>query len=183
MSGLQSSRRRLLTAVGTLSATGIAGCIDDELGVDDPLIGDPEAHVEVELADEGGEPRLDPPIAHVVDGGTVEWIAESGVHDTTSYHPETHRDQRRTSENSEPWASEVTTSNPFDRVFDGEGVYNYACTVHEPEGLVGTVLVGLPDPDEQPALEPVSVDYPDVVREELEYQNDRIREVLTEAHE
>ncbi|MFU8867211.1 plastocyanin/azurin family copper-binding protein [Natronococcus sp.] len=183
MSRLQSGRRRLLTAAGALFAAGVAGCIDDELGKDDPLIGDPEAHTEVELSDDDGDPRLDPPIAHVVDGGTVEWIAESGAHETASYHPETHRDQRRIPEDSEPWARELSPSNSFDRTFDGEGVYNYACTVHEAEGVVGTVLVGLPDPDEQRALEPVSRELPDAAREELEHQNDRVREVLTEAHE
>jgi plastocyanin len=182
MSGQQSSRRQLLGTAAALFATGLAGCIDEELGTDDPLIGDPEAHVEVELTDEDDEPRLDPPIAHVVDGGTVEWIAESGAHETTSYHPETHRDQGRIPEDSEPWASEVTPSNPFDRIFDGEGVYNYACSVHETEGVVGTVLVGLPDPDEQPALEPVSRELPDAAREEFEEQNERIQDVLADAH-
>jgi plastocyanin len=182
MSGQQSSRRRLLTTASAFFATGFAGCIDDELGEDDPLIGDPEAHVEVELSDGSDGPRLDPPIAHVVDGGTVEWVAESDTHDTTAYHPDTHGDQRRIPDDSEPWASEVTPSSPFDRVFDGEGVYDYACTIHENHGMVGTVLVGLPAPEEQPGLEPPSDEYPDAASEALEEQNERIRDVLTDAH-
>lgn len=182
MSGLQSSRRRLVTAIGTLSAVGLAGCIDDELGKDDPLIGDPEAHVEVELTDENGEPRLDPPIAHLVDGGTVEWIAESGTHELVAYHPETHRDQHRIPEDSDPWEREIVPSTPFDRVFDGEGVYDYACRTHEDRGMVGTVLVGLPAPEEQPGLTHPSETYPDAASEALEEYNERVRDVLVEGH-
>ncbi|MDG5817827.1 plastocyanin/azurin family copper-binding protein [Natronococcus sp. A-GB7] len=183
MSGLQSSRRRLVAVAGALLGTGLAGCVDDELGKDDPLIGDPEAHLEIELTDEDGEPRLDPPIAHVVDGGTVEWIAESGTHEVVAYHPETHRDQQRITEDSDPWEREVAPSSRFDRVFDGEGVYDYACRTHEDRGMVGTVLVGLPAPEEQPGLTHPSETYPDAASEALKRQNDRIREILAEAHE
>ncbi|WP_293027373.1 halocyanin [Natronococcus sp.] len=182
MSGPQSSRRRLLTAVGTLSATGLAGCVDDELGTDDPLLGDPEAHLEVELIDGTDGPRIDPPIAHLVDGGTVEWATESGAHDTTAYHPATHGNQRRIPDDTEPWASEVTPSSPFDRIFEGEGVYDYSCTAHEDRGMAGTVLVGLPAPEEQPGLEHPSEEFPDAASEALEEQNERVRDILADAH-
>lgn len=48
--------------------------------------------------------------------------------------------------------------------------------------MVGTILVGLPDPNEQPVLEPVSEAFPDAEREALEHQNERVRDVLEEGH-
>ncbi|AGB36294.1 plastocyanin/azurin family copper-binding protein [Natronococcus occultus] len=182
MNGRESTRRRLLATGGALLASGVAGCVDEELGRDEPLIGDPEPYVEVELTAENDAVSLDPPIAHVVDGGTVEWIAESGTHEVVAYHPDTHRDQRRIPDDSAPWEREVAPSSPFDRVFDGEGVYDYACRTHENRGMVGTVLVGLPAPEDQPALEPPADSYPEAASESLEEYNERVRDVLAEAH-
>jgi plastocyanin len=183
MSRRGPTRRKLLVAVGASAASGLAGCIDEEFGTDEPLIGDPEAHVEVELSADADGVSVDPPIAHVVNGGTVEWFADDGEHPIAAYHPNTHGDQQRVPDDVEPWCGEVSSSAPFDRVFDGEAVHDYACTTHEDEGMVGTVLVGLPDPDEQPGLEPPSDEYPDVARERLEEYNERVRDVLTEAYE
>lgn len=183
MNSRRSTRRRLLAAVGVGTTAALAGCIDEELGTEEPLIGDPEAHVEVELSADADGVDVDPPIAHVVDGGTVEWFADADEHSLAAYHPDTHGDQRRLPDDVEPWRGEVSPSAPFDRAFDGEAVHDYACTTHEGEGMVGTVLVGLPDPDEQPGLEPPSDEYPDVARERLEEYNERVRDVLTEAYE
>ena len=182
MTGQRSTRRRLLTSGSALLATGLAGCVDDELGKDDPLLGDPEPYVEVTLADGANGVRVDPPIAHLVEGGTVEWVAESGSHDTAAYHPETHGDQLRIPEDSEPWESPISPSSSFDRDFQGEGVYDYACRSHEERGMVGTILVGLPAPEEQPGLEAPSDEYPADGSDELERYNERVREFLVEGH-
>jgi plastocyanin len=183
MRGGRSTRRRLLAAVGTGAVGALAGCVEGELGADEPLIGDPEAHVEVELSATADGVTIDPPIAHVVDGGAVEWTTADGEHRLAAYHPDIHGDQQRIPADVERWSGEVSPSSPFDRVFDGEAVHDYACTSHEDEGMVGTVLVGLPDPDEQPGLEPPSDEYPEAARENLEEYNERVRDVLTDAYE
>ncbi|RQG94358.1 cupredoxin domain-containing protein [Natrarchaeobius chitinivorans] len=186
----RTSRRRvvatggaLLSTGGTVLASGLAGCLEEVPGDDDPQLGDPEPSVEVELTTAADDERIDPPVVHLVDGGTVEWVVGDGRHDTTAYHPATHGDQLRIPDAAEPWASgALDDGDSVDRTFDDEGVYDYVCTRHEPEGMVGTIVVGWPDPDEQPALEAPSETYPPAAVEQLERLNERVREFLEEAH-
>ncbi|ELY50486.1 cupredoxin domain-containing protein [Natronococcus jeotgali] len=182
MNGRGSTRRQLLAAGGAVLSAGVAGCIEGKLGGDDPLLGDPKPYLEVELIDGADGARIDPPIAHVVAGGTVEWTAESGTHEVAAYHPETHGDQRRLTDGADPWRSAVTPSSPFERVFDNEGVYDYACPTHEDRGAVGTVVVDLPAPEDEAGLERPSEAYPDAASEALEAYNERVRSVLADAH-
>ena len=177
------SRRRVLAATGAPLAIGFGGCLDESPGEDDPELGDPEPFVEIELAGGETEARIDPPVVHLVDGGTIEWVVDDGAHDTTAYHPATHGGQRRIPDESQPWTSGLLTANEgFDRTFDVEGVFDYVCTRHEEWGMVGTLVVGWPDPDGQPGLQPADDVAPDAAVDTIDRLNGRVREFLEDAH-
>ncbi|MCL7418443.1 MAG: plastocyanin/azurin family copper-binding protein, partial [Halalkalicoccus sp.] len=63
-----------------------------------------------------------------------------------------------------------------------EGVYHYYCTPHESLGMIGSVIVGEPDPHEQVALEEPPADKPERVREKLKELNGMIRTALDDDH-
>ncbi len=173
------SRRHVLASIGTAGFVAVAGCLEESPGADDPLIGQPEPFVDIELAD-----GIEPPIVHLVDGGSAEWHSEETGQDTTAYHSETHRTQRRIPEAAEPWASDpLDSGDSFDRLFEVEGVYDYASTIDEERGAVGSLVVGWPDPDDQPGLTPPPETYPDAARRAIDRQNERVRDVLEDAHE
>ncbi|MEY7850447.1 plastocyanin/azurin family copper-binding protein [Natrarchaeobius sp. A-rgal3] len=180
----QCSRRSLLMTTSA-AVVGWAGCLEGRPGSEDPHLGEPEPFVGVELVDDADRGYLHPPVVHAVVGGTVEWTAAGGTHDVTALHPSTHGSQRRIPEAAEPWSSGVLTAEgePFDQGFDVEGVYDYVCAVHESRGAVGSVVVGWPDPDDQPGLEAPAKAYPDVTADGIERTNERVRDVLEEVHE
>lgn len=181
MSRRPVTRRGLLGYGGMAIASGLAGCLGDDDGNE---LGRPEAHVEVRMEEEGDGGRFEPPIVHLVRGGTIEWIVDRGIHDVTAYHPRTNGNQRRIPPDAEPWESDRLNveGETFDRVLDVEGVYDYACTAHEEGGMVGTVVVGWPHPDEEPALEAPSASYPPAAADALEEGNERVRSMLEDEH-
>ncbi|WP_255170335.1 cupredoxin domain-containing protein [Natrononativus amylolyticus] len=184
MNERRKTRRRLLVASGTLLTTGLAGCIGEDPGADDPYLGDPEPYVEVRLEGPGTDASVDPPVVHLVDGGTVEWVADGETHDATAYHPDTHGDQQRIPDGADPWESgPLSSEDSFDLVLDVEGVYDYVCTRHEGDGMVGSIVVGWPDPNEALALEPPDDDRPEAAIAALEERNERVRSMLEEEHD
>lgn len=171
-------------------------------GVDD-TIGHPESHAEVKMVTDEDGHHFVPHVVHVERGGTVEWILESGAHDTVAYHPDNasrlpSAAEQRIPEGAAPWASEIYDRGgaSFDLVFEEEGVYDYVCTVsgyghmdhmdedhhpsHESTGMVGRVIVGEPelDPEHQPAMQPPSSELPEAARHELEGFTERTRQAL-----
>ncbi|ELY58763.1 halocyanin-like protein (copper-containing protein) 2 [Natronolimnohabitans innermongolicus JCM 12255] len=182
----RSTRRRLLKLSGVTLVSGVAGCLRGEVGAGDPDLGDPKPYVEVTFSSGRDDEHADPAVAHLVDGGTVEWVADGGKreHAVAAYHPSTHGDQRRIPDGTEPWESaDLTDGESFDRVFDEEGVFDYVCRPHEADGAVGSIVVGWPEPDEEPGLEPPSDSYPAAAAEAIERRNERVRDVLEEVHE
>lgn len=147
--------------------------VDHELGA-------PVSEIDVEMATNDEGYHFTPHVVHVESGGTVRWVLESGSHDTVAYHPDTHGEQRRLPDDADPWESETLSDEgeTFERTFEVEGVYDYACTPHEDAGMVGTVVVGWPDPAEEPGLEPPADELPAEAIDQLERYNDRVREVL-----
>lgn len=153
------------------------------------------------MASRGGQSHFfDPLLVHVEVGGTVQWVVETGMHNSVAYHPD--NDDRlesaaplRMPEEAEPWASplmdrregETTGESPaglpltYERTFETEGVYNYACTPHESYGMVGSVLVGWPDPNGQPALEASGDSLTAAARQTLELVNQQAQGVLEEG--
>lgn len=201
-----TSRRRLLTYSGLL-ALGLAGCLDEQAGTEDDdhhgddhdhddgqshdnhshdhEVGNPESEIEVEMVTNDEGQHFIPHVVHIKEGGTVDWVVESGSHDTTAYHPDTHGDQQRIPDEAEPWESGLLSDEgeAFERTFDHEGVYDYVCTPHEGNGMVGTVVVGWPDPDGQPGLQSPTDDRPDDAIEQLERYNGQVRDVLEKSDE
>lgn len=141
------TRRRMLALTGGIATVGLGGIVSGatgqgESGDDahdhdhDHELGRPESHVEVAMrTDEDGH-HFVPHVVHVEEGGTVEWVLESGVHDVVAYHPANadllpSSSARRIPENAEPWASDVyaTEGATFERTFEREGIYDYTCTI------------------------------------------------------
>lgn len=149
----------------------------------------PQPHVQVSMGtDRRGTERFAPPVVHVEIGGTVEWVLGGGGHDAVAYHPD-NADRlptvspRRMPEDADPWATDVLTEagETAEQTFDVEGVYDYACTPHEAMGMTGRVIVGAPDPAEQPALDVPPEGMPDAARESFEMYDHVTRNALGDA--
>lgn len=141
-------------------------------------------HVEVSM-ESMPQIRYDPVLAHIAVGGTVTWTLDSGSHDTTAYHPET-KPPNRIPDGAEPWASPVLSriGESFEVTFEVPGVYDYldtevVCTSHAMVGNMGRIVVGWPDPEGQPALQPPQDELPSLVRDKIRELNPRTRELLT----
>lgn len=113
----------------------------------------PVEHVEVEMLSNDTGHHFHPHVAWVEPGGTVTFRNASGSHTTTAYHPDNDR-QRRIPEGAEPFDSGLLTEQgaTFEHTFEEPGVYDVLCVPHEGLGMIGTVLVGEPDPHGQPGL-------------------------------
>lgn len=136
--------------------------------------------------------QFDPRVVHVAVGGTVVWRLDSGSHDTTAYHPDVKPPRRqggpvatRIPERTEPWGSEVLShvGSTFEWTFAEPGVYDYVdteavCTEHAMVGNMGRVVVGWPDPEGQPALEPPQEFLPQLIKDKIEELNPPTRELL-----
>ena len=186
MTDRSTTRRRLLACGSGVVAVGLGGCLGrrDE----PPALGEPEPYAEVRAGgddtgrDSGGT-HFDRPVVHLVGGGTVSWTAEGGAHDVTAYHPATTGSRPRIPETASPWTSgRLEAGESYYRQFETEGVYDYACVRREAAGMVGSVVVGWPEPDDQPGLSPPRGDRPAAAIRALERHNDRVRTVLREAH-
>jgi plastocyanin len=132
-------------------------------------------------------PEFKPQIAHVEVGATVEWVVETGRHSVSAYHRETHA-PHRTSDGVGPWGSELLTGpgSTYECTFDTEGVYDYVdtqqvCVSHEIAGNVGRVVVGWPDPDEEPAMAAPQEELPGRVGNAIEMFNEKTRPVLRDG--
>lgn len=136
-----------------------------------------EAEVTMTTTDSGN--HFDPHVVWVEKGGRVNWINESGSHSTTAYHPANDEPQL-VPDGVSAWDSGVLSEQEttFDHTFETEGVYHYYCTPHETGGMIGSVIVGQPDPDTQPALEELPSEKSETIREKLTYLNDTVRGAL-----
>lgn len=149
-----------------------------------PLQSEPRDSLTVSMVagDDGTTLRFDPPLVWVKPGGTVTWGLESGNHSATAYHPDTDR-PRRVPEDADAFDSDVLAeSNPtFEHTFETPGVYDYYCEPHRANGMVGTVVVGRPDPDGQPGLAEPQDELLDAASESITRLNERTRELLEDA--
>jgi plastocyanin len=181
----RQTRRAVLEAGTTALATAVAGCGGGT--ADEPAdAGGLPQDVVVEMR---SMPRIefDPGIAHVAVGGTVTWTLHSGSHDTTAYHPDT-KPPRRIPHGARPWESSVlsTVGETFECAVETPGVYDYldtqaVCTQHVLVGAVGRVVVGWPDPADQPGLTEPQSDLPQLVKDKLETYNEETRALLAEG--
>ena len=162
MTRLTRRRAIVLGASGGLAAT--AGCLNtlEQLGdgedadrSGDGSPGAPADEVVVTVTDMPN-PSFEAPVVHVKPGGTVRWDVEGRRHTVTAYHPDTYG-PLRCPEDAEPFDSGLLRSDrEFGWAFEQEGIYDYVdtrtlCATHEALGAVGRVVVGWPDPDDEPA--------------------------------
>lgn len=106
--------------------------------------------IEIGMYSSGGAHYNDPLGVQIEPGTTIRFVNRSGSHTATAYHPDNRRDLR-IPENAEPFDSGVLSGRnaTYEVTLEVEGVYDYVCTLHEPQGHVGRIVVG--DPDAAPA--------------------------------
>jgi plastocyanin len=88
-----------------------------------------------------------PDLVEIEPGETVRWeVINSSPHSVIAY-------DGRIPDGADPFASELLdVGETFEHTFETEGIYDYFCEPHELSGMVGSVIVGDPDPADQPAL-------------------------------
>ncbi|GAB3700043.1 hypothetical protein JCM31271_32510 [Halorubrum trueperi] len=135
------------------------------------------------MVTEDGGYHFEPHVVRVNVGGTVTWTNESGSHSATAYHPDNDQPQL-VPDGATSWDSGLRSEEgaTFDHTFETEGVYHYYCTPHETVGMLGSVIVGDPDPHEQIALEEPPEEKPDTVREKLTELNGMVSSALGDDH-
>lgn len=127
--------------------------------------------------------HFEPHVTWVHPAGTVTFVNESGAHTATAYH----------SDNDKPllmpagaasFDSGLLTEGgaAFEHTFDTPGVYHFYCEPHEAMGMLGSVIVGEPDPHDQPALGEVPSSLPETAQEKLEHLNEKCNEALGHSH-
>lgn len=203
----QLTRRDTIAATAATAAAALAGCLGNGTA---PGSSDDSGPTPAEVPDNAGElgtpaeeltvlvrsepwPEFDPQIIHVTPGATVEWLVETGRHDVTGYHDDNHP-PHRTPEGVDAWGSEHLTGpgSNYERTFDVEGIYDYVdrqevCVSHEVAGNVGRLVVGWPDPEAEPAMEPLTEaerdDLPSQVVNAFEMFDEETRPVLESGPE
>ncbi|MFC7130531.1 plastocyanin/azurin family copper-binding protein [Haloferax chudinovii] len=150
----------------------------------DEAIGAPTDTAEVTMVSTDNGYHFEPHVVRVNVGGTVTFHNESGTHSTTAYHPDNDQPQLVPG-GAASWDSGILSEEgaTFEHTFETEGVYHYYCIPHEALGMVGTVIVGEPDPHEQVALEKTPADKPDAVQKKLEELNGMVRTALGDDHD
>ena len=173
----------MLATTGGAVAIGLAGCVgrsNESTGSGE--LGDPAEHVRVEVMSIP-RPQLDRHLVHVDVGGTVEWVGRGQRNAVATYHPETYRHQR-IPDDAEPWTSGILRDGDrFEVTFDVEGIHDYVdptafCSTHEAIGVVGRVVVGWPDLDDEPALQHDPEELPSRAATVMKQCNERCRELL-----
>jgi plastocyanin len=142
---------------------------------------EPSPEAEVQMTTGGSGSHFEPHIVWVEAGGAVTWHQESGEHSTTAYHTENDSPDR-IPEEAASWDSDVLTEGgaTFEQTFDVPGVYDYYCIPHEEGGMIGSVIVGEPEPDDQPGLEAPQETLPERARKRIESLNERAHGILGE---
>ncbi|WP_408959662.1 plastocyanin/azurin family copper-binding protein [Natrinema sp. 74] len=145
----------------------------------DAALEGPSETAEVAMATTDSGQHFEPHVVWVETRGRVTWTNESGNHSTTAYHADNGEPQLAP-DGAAAWDSGVLSKKgaTFEHTFETEGVYQYYCTPHETAGMIGSVIVGRPDPSEQPALADPPSEKPDAVQRKLTSLNDRVTSAL-----
>ena len=127
--------------------------------------------------------HFEPHVTWVNPGGTVTFVNESGSHTATAYHPD-HDKPLLMPEGAEPFDSGLLTEGgaEFAHTFETPGVYHFYCEPHEAMGMLGSVIVGEPDPHDQPALGEVPSSLPETAQRKIEHLNEKCNEALGHEH-
>lgn len=195
------TRRRLLTVGAGLGTAALAGCVgarrdpdytpptatstpaearegEEESGSGPEL--SQSATVDMVSASDGSQ-VFEPDVVWLEPGGTATWVNDSGGHTATAY-AEANGKPDRIPADAEPWDSGMITEigAEFTHTFEVEGIYDYFCLPHEALAMLGTVVVGEPDPADQPGVAPPQSSLPDGAAEEIERLNAAVTERLGE---
>lgn len=103
--------------------------------------------VTVDMITEGDAYYFDPIGVAVPTGASVTWVNDSGSHTSTAYTQDNPQSEtRRIPEGAEGWDSGFLSEGgaEFSHTFETEGTYDYYCTPHKSQGMVGRVVVGEP---------------------------------------
>lgn len=200
----EPTRRQFLAGTGVTAMIGIAGCSssalqngnestdsgettsdghsdshDDQSGNHGSSLDNPSSSATVMMKTTDSGSHFEPHIVWVEKGGTVTWEIESGSHSTTAYGAENDKPQR-IPDNGSAWNSGTLSKQgkTFEHTFEAEGVYDYFCIPHEATGMVGSVIVGKPDPREQPALKPPQDGLSDATTKKIKSLNTTVSEAL-----
>jgi plastocyanin len=145
--------------------------------------GGPSAHVEVAMQTTSSGQHFHPHVAWVEPGGTVAFVNESGTHTATAYHPDNGKPQR-IPEDAESFDSGLLTEEgaTWEHTFETEGVYDVYCEPHEQLGMIGTVVVGKPDPHDQPGLAEPQSEMSGEVASKIQQLNEQANTMLGHEH-
>lgn len=116
-------------------------------------------------------------------GGTATWVNESGLHSATAYHSDNEKPLLMP-EAARSFDSGILTEPDaeFSHTFDTEGVYHFYCAPHESLGMIGSLIVGHPDPHDQVALGEIPSSLPETARAKIEHLNEKCNEALGHEH-
>lgn len=207
------TRRKLLAATGGLGIVALAGCIADsgapaaggnvsptgppeadhepqtETHHDHPehtheAVSGPSASAEVRMISTDAGEHYDPHVVWVEEGGTITWTNESGAHSVTAY-AEANDRPHRIPDAAESFDSGTLTGEgeTYEVTFDQSGVYDYFCLPHETLGMIGSIIVGNPDPHDQPGLAEPQADMHETVRTKISQLNAQCNEALGHVHD
>ena len=140
---------------------------------------EPSDQAEVAMITRDSSHHFEPHVVWITPSSTVTWTLESGTHTTTAYHPGNEK-PLRVPEGTAAWDSGVLAAqgDTFEHSFDTEGIYDYFCIPHEATGMLGSVIVGRPEPRGQPALEPPQQDLPQGTQQKITDLNETVTNIL-----
>lgn len=150
---------------------------------DEHDLGTPLSAADVGMVSNGGH-HFVPHVVRLEVGGTIEWVNESGTHNAVAYHPANAdalptTSQLRIPESADPFETALLGEGESETVSLGvEGIYDYACVPHESAGMVGRIIVGDPDLDDEPAMNEPADEMPDAAADQFRRFNDTTREAL-----
>lgn len=157
-----------LTGISALAGVAAAADGDDPAALADDAAGRQQQGQRVGMVSAGNLQVFAAPLLWVPPGTPVTWVAASPGHSTTAYAPGNDK-PRRIPQGASAWDSGVLSQQgaTFRRTFDTAGVYDYYCVPHEAVGMVGRLVVGSPNLQNQPALDEPQQSLPMTVQEIL----------------
>lgn len=127
------------------------------------------------IANDSGT-HFEPHVVQIKPGEAVTWTLKSGSHTTTAYVPSNDK-PRRIPDDAKGWNSGTLTEQgaTFEHTFETEGVYDYYCASHESAGMLGSIVVGDPNLDDQPGMTESQSELSDGAREKISELNEIVR--------
>lgn len=113
-----------------------------------PALAAPQEVIEMRGSARGEKVWFMPQGLFVAPGTTLRFVNRDpgNSHTSTAYAPEFLDRQRRIPKGAEPWNSDfLLPDQQFDVTLTLPGVYDFYCQPHEHAGMVGRIVVGLPD--------------------------------------